>query len=172
MATAASEQRGGGAYDERPDPAASPGNGEAGLGSAAKAVAADVSTLVRAEIDLAKAELAEGVKSKATGGGLLVGTAVLGWLGLQGLLIAAGLALALVLPGWAAALIVAVVLLLLGGVLALVARPKLKAPVGVSQAKDQAQRDVDWAKGQLQAPRTKQQVREDIAWTRSRLTHK
>lgn len=144
----------------------------AGVGSAAKAVAEDVTALVRAEIDLAKAELMEGVRSKATGMGLLVGTAVLAWLGVQGLLIAAGLALALVMPGWAAALIVAGVLLLIGAVLAFVARGKLQAPVGVSTAKQQAQQDVDWAKQRLQAPQTKQQVQEDIEWTRSRLKNR
>lgn len=152
------------------------GNGgttrSAGVGSAAKAVAEDVTALVRAEIDLAKAELMEGVRAKATGMGLLVGTAVLAWLAVQGLLITAGLALALVLPGWAAALIVSAVLLLIGAILALVARRKLQAPVGVSAAKEQAQQDVDWAKQRLQAPRTKQQVQEDVEWTKSRLSRR
>lgn len=163
-----------GAHDARQQ--AAEGNGGSargtGLGSAARAVAEDVTALVRAEIDLAKAELMEGVRAKATGMGLLVGTGVLAWLGAQGLLITAGLALALVMPGWAAALIVSVVLLLVGGILALVARRKLQAPVGVSAAKEQAQQDVDWAKQRIQAPRTKQQVQEDMEWTRSRLTHK
>jgi uncharacterized membrane protein YqjE len=160
--------------DERaPGAQTTPSNGSSsGVGGAAKAVAEDVSALVRAEIDLAKAELTEGAKAKATGAGLLMGTAVMGWLALQGLLITAGLALALVLPGWAAALIVSVVLLLIGGILALIARPKLQAPVGVSEAREQTQRDVELAKARLQAPRTRQQVQEDIAWTKSRVTGK
>ncbi|MDP8971472.1 MAG: phage holin family protein, partial [Actinomycetota bacterium] len=77
-----------------------------GAAAAARAVAEDASALVRAEIELAKAEVMQSVKVKAAGSGLLVGAAVCGWLAIQGLLLTAGLALALVLPGWAAALVV------------------------------------------------------------------
>lgn len=142
------------------------------VGDTAKAVAADVGDLVRAELELAKAELAEGARSKATGLGLLVGTAVFAWLAAQGLLITAGIALAIVLPAWAAALIVSGVLLLLALVLALIARRKLSAPLGIDTAKAQAQEDLAWAKGRLRATDTPEQVREDIAWTREQVTRR
>ena len=167
-----SQEERGGAVDARAASTDAVETEQSGLSAAAKAVAEDISTLVRAEIDMAKAEVSQGVKAKTTGIGLVLAAAVLAWLAVQGLLIAAGLALALVLPGWAAALVVAGALLLLGIILALVARPKLRAQVGVSEAKRQAQADVDYTKSRLQAPRTKQQVQEDITWTKSHLSRR
>ncbi|HVM15169.1 MAG TPA: phage holin family protein [Egibacteraceae bacterium] len=120
-----------------------------GAGAAAKAVAEDASALVRAEIELAKAELAASVKPKATGAGLLVGAGVFGWLALQGLLITAALVLALVLPAWAAALIVSGVLLLLGGGLALAGKRKLATPVSLDITKHNVEEDVAWTKSHL-----------------------
>lgn len=72
-----------------------------------------VSTLVRAEIDQVKAELTYKAKHFGIGAGLVVGAAFVG-IFLLGTLIATGiLALSLVMPGWAAALIVSGVLLLI-----------------------------------------------------------
>lgn len=120
-----------------------------GAAAAVKAVAQDTSDLVRAEIELAKAELTEGVKTNGMGAGLLVGAAILGWLAVQGLLIAAGFALALVVPGWAAALIIAVILLIIAGVLAKIGTGKLGTPVSADQAKTNVQEDVAWFKTHL-----------------------
>ena len=120
-----------------------------GASAALKAVAQDTSELVRAEIELAKAELMAGATANATGIGMLVGAGVMVWLAVQGLLIAAGFALALVMPGWAAALIVSVVLILIAVALALVARGKLKTPVSVETAKTNVQEDVAWFKTHL-----------------------
>ena len=72
-----------------------------------------VSTLVRAEIDQVKAELTYKAKHFGIGAGLVVGAAFVG-IFLLGTLIATGiLALSLVMPGWAAALVVSGVLLLI-----------------------------------------------------------
>jgi O-antigen ligase len=72
-----------------------------------------VSTLVRAEIDQVKAEMTYKAKHFGIGAGLAVGAAFVG-IFLLGTLIATGiLALSLVMPGWAAALIVSGVLLLI-----------------------------------------------------------
>jgi hypothetical protein len=120
-----------------------------GAAAALRAVAQDTSDLVRAEIELAKAELQRGVQANAIGVGLLVGAGVLLWLAVQGLLIAAGFALALVMPGWAAALVVSGVLILVAAVLALVARNKLGTAVSVEQAKNNVQEDVQWFKTHL-----------------------
>lgn len=97
-----------------------------GSGPAAKAVQQDLAALVAAHRDLARAELQETAKEKGTGAGLLVGAAAMGWLGLQGVLITLGFLLALVVPGWAAALIVTVLLLVVTGVLALLGRRHLQ----------------------------------------------
>jgi uncharacterized membrane protein YqjE len=120
-----------------------------GAANAFKAVAQDTSELVRAEIELAKAELAEGMKANGVGLGLVIGAAVLMWLAVQGLLIFFGFLLALWVPGWAAALIVTVVLLLIAAILGLMARRKLGTPVSVDQAKTNVQEDVAWLKTHL-----------------------
>ncbi len=120
-----------------------------GAAAAIKAVAQDTSELVRAEIELAKAELADGVKANGLGAGMMVGAAVMMWLAVQGLLLAIGFALALVMPGWAAALIVTVVLIIIGVVLARLGMNKLGTPVSVDQAKANVQEDVAWFKTHL-----------------------
>lgn len=120
-----------------------------GAGAAAKAVAEDASALVRAEIELAKAEITASVKPKAAGAGMLVGAGVLAWLAVQGLLVTAALALALVLPGWAAALVVTVILLIGGGVLGLIGKRKLATPVSLDTTKQNVEEDVAWAKSHL-----------------------
>ncbi|MGR2752475.1 phage holin family protein [Agromyces arachidis] len=72
-----------------------------------------VSALVRAEIDQVKAEMSYKAKHFGIGAGLVVGAAFVG-IFLLGTLIATGiLALSLVMPGWAAALVVSGVLLLI-----------------------------------------------------------
>lgn len=120
-----------------------------GAGAAARSVAEDASALVRAEIELAKAELAASAKAKATGAGLLAGAGVMAWLAVQGLLVTAGLALALVLPGWAAALIVSVTLLAVGGLLVAIGLRKLSTPVDLATTKQNLQEDVEWTKSHL-----------------------
>lgn len=120
-----------------------------GAGPAAQAVATDVSDLVRAEIDLAKAELTAAATRKGVGAGLLAGAGVMGWLGLQGLLITIGFVIAIWLPAWAAALIVTAVLLLVAGVLALLGRSRLQTPLPVDQAKARLRTDVDAVRAHL-----------------------
>ena len=120
-----------------------------GASAALKAVAQDTSELVRAEIELAKAEVSAGVKANAAGIGMLVTAAVLVWLAVQGLLLAAGFALALVVPAWASALIISGVLIVIAGILGFVASRLLGTPVSVDQAKTNVQEDVAWFKTHL-----------------------
>ena len=120
-----------------------------GIAEAGKTVAEDLSALVKAEIALAKAEVAEGMKAKATGVGALGAAAVLAWLGLQGLLITLGFALATVLPGWAAALIVTALLLIGAGIAVLVGKGKMATPVSLDTTKANVEEDVAWAKSHL-----------------------
>lgn len=120
-----------------------------GVGPAGKAVAEDVSALIKAEIALAKAEVTGGIKSKAVGAGAFAVAGVFAWLALQGLLITAGFALALVLPGWAAALIITVVLLVIAGVAAMVGKRKMATPVSLDTTKANVEEDVAWTKSHL-----------------------
>lgn len=100
-----------------------------------------MSTLVRDEIQLAQAQLTEKGKSLGTGGGLLAGAGVFALFGLGWLLHTAYLALALALPGWAAALIVAVFVFIVAAILGLVGRNMLKNAPAV-QPKENIQRDI------------------------------
>ncbi|WP_199816248.1 phage holin family protein [Streptomyces sp. NRRL S-1448] len=75
--------------------------------------------LVRGELRLARAEMKEKGKRYGKGGGLFGGTGVVGFLTLQALVATAIAALAVVLPVWAAALIVAAVLGVIAAVMAI-----------------------------------------------------
>ena len=88
--------------------------------------AEQVSTLVRAEIALARAELVEKGKRAGVGGGLLGGAAVLGWFGLGLLLTLLVVLLDLAMPLWLAVLIVMVVVFAAAGVAALLGKRQLQ----------------------------------------------
>jgi hypothetical protein len=77
-----------------------------------------VSTLVRDELALARAELTEKGKRAGTGAGLLGAAGVLALYGLGALFVTAAAALALVWPVWLAVLVVAVVIFAIAGVVA------------------------------------------------------
>jgi MFS family permease len=81
-----------------------------------------VPRLVREELALAKAELGEKGKAVGVGAGLFGGGGLVAFYGVGALVAAAILGLAEVMPGWAAALIVAAGAFAIAGVLALVAR--------------------------------------------------
>ncbi|GIG40319.1 phage holin family protein [Cellulomonas phragmiteti] len=104
--------------------------------------------LVRAEVDLAKAEMTAKAKQMGVGAGLLVGAAVLGLYTLTALLATAVLGLATVLPAWLAALIVSLVLAAVTAVLALlgVKRFQKGTPPVPERAIQNLQEDVDAVK--------------------------
>jgi len=107
-----------------------------------------LSTLVRDELALARLEMTSKAKRAGTGAGLVGGAALLGLYGLFGVLAGAVLALALVVPAWAAALLVGGLLLVIAGVLALVGRrqfTRVGALVPV-EAVDGAKQDVNAVK--------------------------
>ncbi len=83
----------------------------------------DISSIVRSEVALAKAEMKVDAKKAGAGAGLFAGAGVLGFLALILLLIAAAYGLvAAGLPPWAAFLIVAGVLLVIGLIMVLVGK--------------------------------------------------
>jgi hypothetical protein len=81
-----------------------------------------ISRLVRDEARLAQAEVTQKAKRLGVGAGLFGGAGLFAFFGLAALITTAILALALVLPAWLSALIVAVVLFVIAGVLALVGK--------------------------------------------------
>jgi Putative Actinobacterial Holin-X, holin superfamily III len=94
-----------------------------------KRAAEQISTLIRDELALARAEIAAKAKHAGKGAGLFGGAGIIALYGVAALLGAAVLALALVLPAWAAALIVGVLLLAVAGLLAVVGRGQLRRAV-------------------------------------------
>ena len=106
------------------------------------------SALVRSEVELAKAELTAKGKAAGIGAGLFGAAGLLALFGAAVLIATAILALALVLPAWAAALIVAVVLLAGAGVAALVGKGKVKeaTPAAPERAVEGVKQDVETIK--------------------------
>ena len=86
-------------------------------------------TLVRQELDLAKAELATKGRKAGIGAGMFGAAAVFGLYAAGGLTAAFVLALSLAVTGWLAALIVAVAYGAIAGALALRARRKVQDAV-------------------------------------------
>lgn len=81
-----------------------------------------VTRLVRDEVRLAQAEVTGKAKKLGLGAGLFGGAGVVALLGLNALITAAVLGLAAVMPGWLAAILLAVVLFAIAGVLALIGK--------------------------------------------------
>ncbi len=83
----------------------------------------DVSTIVRSEITLAKAEITADAKHAGKGAGMFAGAGVMGFLGVVLLLFAVVYGLVAVgVPTWLAFLIVAVLLFVVAGILGLVGK--------------------------------------------------
>jgi Putative Actinobacterial Holin-X, holin superfamily III len=100
-----------------------PDGTEPSIGALVAEASRDLSTLLRAEIDLAKSEIRDEAKTAAKGGAMFGGAAFLGLLAV--ILLSIALAYGLVALGvwpWLAFVIVAVFYLLIAGVLALIGR--------------------------------------------------
>lgn len=104
-----------------------------------------VSTLLRHEIDFARAEMAGKAKRAATGAGLFGAAGLVAFFGLGALVTAAILGLTHVLTAWLAALVVGVALLALATVCVLVGRARLRAatPAAPTQSIHRLRDDLD-----------------------------
>lgn len=99
---------------------------DATTGELVTRLSAQISELVRGELALAKAELTEKGKRAGIGAGLAGTAGVLALYGVGALITTVIAALALVLPVWAAALIVAVLIFIVAGVLGLLGKNQIK----------------------------------------------
>ncbi len=131
----------------RPAAPAAPAQ-ERSVGQLVVAVKRDLLALVKSEVALAKAEIAGEAKTAGIGAGMFAGAALFGFLALVFLLVAGSLALALVLPTWAAFLVVGGVLLLLAGLLALVGKSRVSKVGKPERTVRTAQGSVAALKGQ------------------------
>src|SRR5918992_4903052 len=89
------------------------------IGELLKQLSQETTTLVRQELELAKAEMAVKGKRAGVGAGMFGGAGATALLGLGALTAAAIAALETAMPLWLAALILAVIWLAVAGVLAL-----------------------------------------------------
>lgn len=111
-----------------------------------KEVSEDFSTLFRKEIELAKLELGQAVSAKVKGAVIIAIAAVFAFFALIFLLLAVRDGLDTFLFRWVADLLTALVLLIVGGLAALVARKMLRVPVKADMTKQTIREDVEWAK--------------------------
>jgi Putative Actinobacterial Holin-X, holin superfamily III len=119
-------------------------------GQLVRDIAADTSTLVRQEVELARQELVRGVTTKMVGAGAVAGAGVFVLYMVLFLALSAGAALSLVLPVWAAAQIVAGIFLLMAVPLFLIGRHRLKSPpIKPEETVRTVKEDVEWARAQL-----------------------
>jgi uncharacterized membrane protein YqjE len=125
------------------------------IGELMRQLADETATLVRQELELAKAEMREKGKKAGMGAGLFGGAGVVGLLALGALTAFFILVLDAVLPAWAAALIVAVVYGAIAAFLALRGRRKMQeagTPVP-EQTKHSIEEDLEWAKTRAKSGR-------------------
>jgi VIT1/CCC1 family predicted Fe2+/Mn2+ transporter len=125
------------------------------LGEVAKQLTRDVSTLVRQEVELAKAEMSEKGRTAAPGLGMLGGAGVLALCAAGALTGFAVLVLAVFLPEWLAALIVGVALAALSWLLVKQGKERVKEagkPVP-EQTVETVKEDVEWAKTRASSAR-------------------
>ncbi|MGK5641862.1 phage holin family protein [Streptomyces sp. URMC 126] len=126
-----------------PAPGPVPDRGEESVSALVSRASDQLAELVRAEMRLARAEMVEKGRSFGKGGGLLGGAGLVGFVAFQALAATAVAALSLVLPVWAAALIVTAVLGVCAGVLALAGRRRIReaAPPVPGQAIEGVKKD-------------------------------
>ncbi|MGH2808585.1 MAG: phage holin family protein [Actinomycetota bacterium] len=125
------------------------GNGlgsEKSAGQLIKEVTEDFSTLFRKEIELAKQEIGQSVGEKAKGAAIVAIAGVLGFFALIFLLLAIRDGFDTFLWTWLADIATAVVLLVIGGLGALVAKKKLTTPISADMTKQTIKEDVELVK--------------------------
>jgi hypothetical protein len=110
----------------------------------------EVTTLMRQEVRLAKAEVTQNASRMGRGAGLIAAGGAIAYAGFLALVATVILALALALPAWLAALIVGIVVAAIGGALAYAGLNALKhANMAPRQTMDSLQETATWAKEQM-----------------------
>jgi uncharacterized membrane protein YqjE len=125
------------------------------IGELLRQLSQETTTLVRQELELAKAEMAEKGKRAGLGAGMFGGAGASALLGLGALSAAAIAALDSAMPLWLAALIVGLLWLAIAGALALQGRSKVQAatPPVPEQTQESMKEDVAWAKNRARSAR-------------------
>jgi uncharacterized membrane protein YqjE len=128
---------------------------EHGTGELLRELSDHTTTLVRKEIELAKAELGEKGKKAGQGAGMFGGAGLFGVFAFGALTTCIIAALDSAMELWLAALVVAVVYGAIAAVLALQGRNKVQeaGPPVPEQATESVKEDVQWAKTQARSSR-------------------
>ena len=123
------------------------------LGELVQDLSRQTSTLIRQEMRLAQAELAEKGRHAGKGAGMFGGAGVVALYGVGALIAAAILGLATVLEPWIAAAAIGAGLLLIAGILALTGKKELEeaGPPKPEQALDSVQRDIETVKARAKS---------------------
>jgi uncharacterized membrane protein YqjE len=129
-------------------------NGES-TGELLKQFSEEASTLIRKEVELARAELAEKGRQVGKGAGMFGGAGLFGVTAFGALTAFLILVLAQAMDSWLAALIVAALYGAIAGVLALQGKQKVQeaAPPQPEQTIETLKEDVEWAKRQPESAR-------------------
>jgi hypothetical protein len=124
------------------------GAGDRPLGELVQDLSRQTSTLIRQEMRLAQAELAEKGRHAGKGAGMFGGAGLVALYGAGALIAAAILGLATVVEPWIAAAAIGGGLLLIAGILALTGKKELEeaGPPKPEQALDSVQRDIETVK--------------------------
>ena len=123
---------------------------DASLGTLTSQLSSQIPELIRSEIRLAQAEVAEKGKRAGIGIGMFSAAGILGWFGLAVLIATFVLVLDLAMAAWLAALIVALILFAAAGAAALVGKNKVaeSTPMKPEKALEGLQEDVATIKGE------------------------
>jgi uncharacterized membrane protein YqjE len=119
------------------------------IGGIVSSIVEGVRSLIRKEVELAKIELTDALSVRAKGIALMATAAVLGLFALGFLAAGGAAALDLVLPRWAAELIVGGVFLVLMLIFLLVGRGAMKTAPTPRKTQETLKEDARWAKQQI-----------------------
>ena len=125
------------------------------IGELMRQLSDQTTTLVRQEIELAKAEMTAKGKQVGMGAGAFGGAGLFGLYAVGAITACLILALSTAVAGWLAALIVGVVYAAIAGVLALIGKKKTQAgaPPVPERAISSTKEDVEWAKTRAKTAR-------------------
>lgn len=131
------------------------GPAEPSLGSLISGLVGDMQDLIRGEVKLAKQELKEEANKATPAAGLMVGAGVMGLVGIIFVGLTLTYALQLLVPPWAAALIVAALYLIAALIMFNVGKQRLAAVNAVPrQTIDSLKEDAEWVKQQISSDKS------------------
>jgi uncharacterized membrane protein YqjE len=113
-------------------------------------IVGNVQEMVRSEVRLARAEMSEEISKTARAGALLAAGAVLGAIGGVFLLVFLAQLLGLVMPAWAATLIVGLLVAITGFALITTGKSRLRMPTP-EKTIENVKENVEWMKNQTKS---------------------